>query len=193
MELAGDPRMSSCPRVDLLLAAFSLLVGLALTPLLCSSLLTTLSPLTYITCQIHSVITGLIKMLPSKGTGSPWGCGICMKDTHLRVCAPTPTQSLWHSARVLCLVTSGDQQTNDHLQWWMDGFSPQQTLFLFVKVLYNNTQATFVMWNITYALLSEFAQKHDHLAHADDLHLHRFSWSDNYLVRSSKLPTLIVV
>lgn len=49
------------------------------------------------------------------------------------------------------------------------------------------------MWAIIYAWLSEFAQNYDHLAHADDLHLHSFSRSDNYVVRNSKLPTLIVV
>lgn len=48
------------------------------------------------------------------------------------------------------------------------------------------------MWDITYAWLSEFAQNYDHLAHAEDLHLHSFFCSDNYVVRGSKLPTLVV-
>lgn len=63
---------------------FCLLEGLALTPLSCSlsSLPFHLSPKTYITCQIHSVNAGLIKMLHCKGTGSLWGCGVCMNDTH---------------------------------------------------------------------------------------------------------------
>lgn len=90
-ELAGDPSRSTCPRVDLLLAVLCLSVGLALTPLSCSfpSLPSHPSPKTYITCQIHSVIAGLIKMLHSKGSGSLWGCGICMNDRHTCKCLHT--------------------------------------------------------------------------------------------------------
>lgn len=48
------------------------------------------------------------------------------------------------------------------------------------------------MSDIIYAWLSEFAPNYDHLAHADDLHLHSFSCGDNYVIRCSKLVSLIV-
>lgn len=48
------------------------------------------------------------------------------------------------------------------------------------------------MSHIIYARLSEFAQNYDHLAHADDLHLHSFSCGDNDVIRWSKLASLIV-
>lgn len=46
----------------------------------------------------------------------------------------------------------------------------------FVHVLSYNALAIFVMCDITYAHLSEFAPNYDHLAHTDDLHLHSFSF-----------------
>lgn len=95
-ELASDPRRSTCPRVDLLLAVLCLWVGLALTPLSCSPLLTTShpSPKTYITCQSHSVIMGLIKMLHTTGTAALEGCGTRMNDIHTCKCS--------HARRALC-------------------------------------------------------------------------------------------
>lgn len=59
--------------------------------------------------------------------------------------------------------------------------------------LSNNALAIFVTSGIINAPLSEFAQNYDHLAPPDDLHLHSFSCGDNYVIRCSKLPSLIVL
>lgn len=125
-ELAGDPTRSTCPRVALLLTALCRLVGLALTPLLCSfsSLPSHPSPKTYITCQIHSVITRLIKALHSKATGSLWGCGICMTDIH--TCKCTHTHARTHS--VMSDIVPGccgksPRGTNNQMITSSDGWS----------------------------------------------------------------------
>ena len=124
-ELASDPTTSTCPRVDLLLTVLCLLVGLALTPLSCSfsSLPSHPSPKTYITCQIHSVITGLIKMLHSKGTGSLWGCGICMNDMHMCKWPPPHTHTVLSDIVPGCCVHSPrgtDNQMITSSDGWTD-------------------------------------------------------------------------
>lgn len=75
--------------------------------------------------------------------------------------------------------------------WVMDGHTSTQNPFL--HMLSNNALALFIIWHITYSWLSEFAQIYDHLAHVDDLHLHSFSRSDNYVIRASRLAPLVVV
>lgn len=149
------------------------------------------APKTYITCQIHSVIAGLIKMLHSKGIGSLWGCGICMNDIH--TCKSPHTHWVLSDLVPGCCVQS-PQGTFCITKWSlpvMDGqISLQQ---VFAHMMSYNALGIFIMWDITYACLSEFAQNYDHLAHADDLHLHSFPFRDNRDVRSSKLQPLIVV
>lgn len=129
-------------------------------------------------------------MLHSKATGSLWGCGTCMNDVHTCKYTHTHTQPVI-SDTVPGFCVQPPQGTNNQITS-SDGWSHLTSASPFSHVLSNNTLAIFVMSDIIYAWLSEFAQNYDHLAHADDLHLHSFSCGDDYVIRWSKLASLIV-
>jgi len=95
----------------------------------------------YITCQIHSVITGLINMLHSKGTPSLFGCGICMNDMHMCKCP--------HTNRVLSYI--GPCCLLSHLRGHATKWSPlmkdgqMSSLHLFVDVLTYSALDVFII------------------------------------------------
>lgn len=76
-------------------------------------------------CQIHSVNTGLIKMLRSKGTGSLWGLRVLFND------------------RVVVVATSGDVQYNQIITW-NDGRRVLTSASLSLFMLLDNALCLFI-------------------------------------------------
>lgn len=75
------------------------------------------SPETHTTCQIHSVITGLIKTVHCEATGSLRGQCACMDDTHAQIHTCTDPVIV-----PSCCVKS-PQETNKQMMTSGDGWS----------------------------------------------------------------------